>query len=224
VRLAAAAALAALLVVGCGGGGGKGGSSDAAAPPADAGAFQTANGFCAQLPALSGGDLVGTWTVVAACALSTGAPAGCANVSMLSLSLAAQGTVTFNADQTASIDVTVTMKKTSDVATICVPGGDCPSVQSTLADEARAGAGADAGTSAGATCAASSADPTRCACEQDFAPHVFQSAGSYRFELPTYLQGQGGLELQGGYGVQGNTLVLDGFGFDGTELDLVAQR
>jgi hypothetical protein len=218
-----AAALAALLVVGCGGGG-KAGPSDGGTLPADAGAFQTAQGFCTRLPALSGGDLVGTWTVVAACALSTGTPAGCANVSMVSLSLAAQGTVTFNADQTASIDVTVTMKKTSSVATICVPGGDCASVQSTLADEATAGAGADAGTGAGATCAASSADPTRCDCEQDYVPHVFQSAGSYRFELPTYLQGQGGLQLQGGYGVQGNTLVLDGFGCAGTELDLLAQR
>jgi hypothetical protein len=211
------AVLAMVLLVGCGGGGGTG---DGGVTTSHPGPYQTPQGFCAGNPKLSGGDLIGTWTIIGACGISTGAPANCANTTV-SLSLEASGTVTFNADKTGSMDVTLKMKKTSTVALSCPSVGDCASLQSMLALEA---VGPDAGAGAGATCAPSSTDPTRCACEQDYSPAVFGGSGTYRFELPNYIASSGSWSLQGGYAVQGNTLRLDGLGFAETEFDLIAQR
>jgi hypothetical protein len=201
-----------MLIIGCGGGS-SGNPSDGGAPQ---GMYQTAQGFCTAFPKLTGGDLVGTWTVFAACGISTNAPANCPGTT-LSLSLGARGTVTFNADMTDSIDVTVDLKKTSTVDVTCPSAGDCPSLQSHLAIEV----GADGGASA--TCAPSSTDPARCACEQIFAPLVRQGSGTYRFQLPGYLV-SGDLQLQGGYLVQGDTLRLDGVSLQGTQFDLIARR
>jgi hypothetical protein len=210
-------AIACMLLAGCGGGSATG---DAGAPTSHPGPYSTPQGFCAGNPKLSGGDLVGTWTIVGACAISTSAPANCANTTV-SLSLDATGTVTFNADKTGSMDVTLNMKKNSTVALGCPSVGDCSSLQSMLALEA---GGADAGAGVGATCAPASTDATRCACEQDYVPAVFRGSGTYHFELPNYIASSGSWFLQGGYAVQGNTLRLDGLGFAETEFDLIAQR
>ena len=156
--VATASALAITLMTGCGGEGSSAGSPDSGSP------YQTAQGFCADVPELTGGDLVGTWTVFAACGISTGSPANCAGATV-SLSLAAHGTVTFNADQTGSIDVTVELHKQSSVAASCSSAGDCASLQSELAIEVGTGAGARA------VCMTASADATRCTCEQTHATH-----------------------------------------------------
>src|SRR5882672_1878556 len=145
--------IASILTIGCGAGS-SGSSPDSGSPP-DLGSYQTAQGFCAGPPTLMGGNLVGRWTVVAACGISTGAPGNCADSSM-SLSLDAGGTVTFNADQTGSIDVTLTIKKTSTVPISCAAAGDCASLQAVVAIEVGTGAGASA------TCTVSSADASRC--------------------------------------------------------------
>jgi hypothetical protein len=201
------------LVVGCGGGGSP---SSGVGPPPDPGSYQTAQGFCRGSPKLTGGDLVGTWTVVAACAISTGSPANCADTT-LSLTLDAQGTLTFGADMSCAIDVTVTQKKQSTVATSC--GGDCAALQAKLAIEVSAGTAAGAS----ASCAPSSADASRCACEQDFAPRAFQGSSTYRFVLPNYLD-SGCPGVKAGFAVQGDTLRLDGATVGTTEFDLIAQR
>ena len=210
--------IASALLAGCSAG--AGGPGDGGATTSKPGTYQTAQGFCAGYPKLTGGDLVGTWKVFAACGISTGAPANCANTTS-ALSFDASGTVTFNADMTGSMDVTVKMKKTSTVALSCLQMGDCAALQSMLAFEA---AGPDAGAGAGATCAPASADPSRCACEQDYSPFVLRGSGTYRFVLPSYIETSGSWYLQGGYLVQGNTLRLDGLGAAETEFDLIAQR
>src|SRR5215470_8194351 len=107
-------AIAGVMAVGCGSGS-AGGTSDGGPPP---GMYQTAQGFCAGFQKLTGGNLVGTWKVVAACAISTSSLVSCPDTT-LSLSLDAGGMVTFNADMTASMDVTVNMKKSSAIAMSC---------------------------------------------------------------------------------------------------------
>lgn len=201
-----------VLTMGCGASS-PSGSPDSGSPPSPS-SYQTAEGFCAGSPKLGGGDLVGTWTVVAACAISTNAPGNCSDTT-LTLSLDATGTVTFNDDMTGSIDATATVKKTSMVPLSCMAAGDCASLQAKLAIEVGNGAGASA------TCAVSTADASRCACVQTYSPTPFQGTGTYRFVLPNYLEGLG---LQGGFDVQGRTLRLDGLTVLGTELDLIAQR
>lgn len=174
-------------------------------------------GFCAGSPKLTGGDLVGTWTIVAACAISTSSTGNCPDTTV-SLSLAASGTVTFNVDNTGSIDVTVDMKKTSTVPMTCPSAKDCAALQSSLNYDG------GAGSSVGATCAPSSADPTRCACEEEYSSHHFGGSGTYRFVLPSYLETSGTWDPQGGFLVQGNTLRFDALSFFGTEFDLIGQR
>jgi len=206
-------AMATLLAIGCGGSP-PAGSSDAGSLLTDAGAFQTAQGYCSSSPTLSGGNLVGTWTIVGACAISTGAPENCTNATV-SLSLTAQGTVTFDADQTGAIDVTVAISEDSGLAANCSSGGSCASLQSDLT----------AGTNgaASATCSTSTTDATRCTCEETYAPYVLQGAGSYTLVRSNYLSSSA-LSLQGGFLVAGNTLRLDGLGFETTEFDLIGQR
>jgi hypothetical protein len=196
--------------VGCGGSGAVT-PSDGGSQTAEAGPIQTAEGFCASNPQLSGGDLVGDWTIVDACVISTGAPDNCANVSV-SLSVSAQGSVTFNSDHTGSIDVTVILVRNSLVAASCASGGNCASLQADLSSSVVT-----------AICAASAADATRCSCQETFSPYLMQGSGSYTLELPNYLHSPS-LQLQGGFLVQGNTLRLDGAGFETTEFDLIAQR
>lgn len=208
--------LAALSVAACGGSdSGTGGAGSESPSPAST-VYQTAEGFCASTPKFSGGDLTGAWTVIAACGISTNNPENCADVK-LTLSLAAQGTVTFNADLTGSIDVTVALTKKSTLPTSCSSKGDCASIQSDLALEVGTGAGASA------TCAPSSTDSTRCDCVQVYSPDVMKGSGSYKFELPTYIMSPD-LGLQGAFVVQGNTLRLDGPAERGTEFDLIATR
>lgn len=158
--------------------------------------------------------MVGTWTIVGACAISTGAPENCTNATV-SLSLTAQGTVTFNADQTGAIDVSVTITENSELAASCSTGGSCASLQSDLT----------AGTNgaASATCNTSSTDATRCTCVETYSPYVLQGAGSYTLVRSNYLSSSA-LSLQGGFLVAGDTLRLDGLGFETTEFDLLGQR
>jgi hypothetical protein len=200
---------ASALIVGCGGG-------TPGAPTPDGSVYQNARGFCAEHPRLSGGDLVGTWTVVGACAISTNAPDSCAGATV-NLSLAGQGSITFNADQTGSIDVSVTLKKESTVPSSCPSAGDCTSLERALAIEVGTGAGASA------ACSISSAGSTSCSCEQNYPAHPFQGSGSYQLQLPNYLVSPS-LHLQGGFLVQGNTLRVGGVAVEGTQLDLIAQR
>lgn len=202
-----------VLTVGCGGSPAVR-SSDAGPLIADAGAIQTAQGYCASNPTLSGGDLVGAWTIVGACAISTGAPENC-TAATVSLSLTAQGTVTFNADQTGAIDVTVAITENSVLAPSCSSGGSCASLQSDLT----------AGTNgaASATCNTSTTDATRCACQETYSPYVIQGSGTYTLLRSNYLSSSA-LSLQGGFLVAGNTLRLDGLGFETTEFDLIGQR
>ena len=206
-------AIAGVVALGCGGGS-PGSTSDGGPPP---GMYQTAQGFCAGFQKLTGGNLVGTWKIVAACAISTSSVVSCPDTAV-SLSLDASGMVTFNADMTASIDATVDLKKSSTITMSCSEAGDCGTVQSKLTLEV---GGADGGV--GATCAASTADPARCACEQVFAPDVIKGSDTYKFELPTYIV-SGGLQLHGGFLVQGDTLRLDGFTYRETEFQLIATR
>ncbi|HLK38222.1 MAG TPA: hypothetical protein VKU41_15775 [Polyangiaceae bacterium] len=226
-----AAALAIFCLIGCGDGGssGSGGAAGSGSSPSSGAAsanatYQTAQGFCAQIVKFTGGDLVGDWTVVGACAISTNSPDNCAQAT-LSLSLAAQGTITFNADGTGSIDVTANVQKSSVLPRSCASENDasakdCASLQADLAIEVGAGGGADAGASA--TCTPSTSDPSACDCVQVFAPRSFRGSGTYKFELPDYLQGPS--VIQGGFLVQGNTLRLDGLTVQGTQFDLIAQR
>jgi len=213
--MAIASALVGGFLVGCGGGND---SSDARMSPPHPGSYQTAQGFCAGNQKLTGGDLIGTWTVVAACAISTNSTGNCADTTV-SLSLEARGTVTFNADLTGSIDVTVDEKKTSTVPMNCMSIKDCSSLQRSLDYDGGTGS-----LSVSATCAPSIADPTRCACEETYSPRRFGGSGTYRFLLPSYLQTSGTWDLQGGFLVQGNTLTLDGLSVAQTEIDLIAQR
>jgi hypothetical protein len=204
-----ASVVAGVLLVGCGGGGS---SSDAGSTTSGTGPYQTAQGFCADFHKLTGGNLVGTWTVVAACAISTNAAGNCSDTTV-SLSLDARGTVTFNADMTGSIDVTVDQTKASTVPMTCK---DCPALQTSLAYDGGAGS-----LSVGATCAPEAADQTRCACVETYSPLHLGGSGTYSFVLPTYIRAWG---WQGGFLVQGNTLTLDGLSIAGTLFDLILQR
>jgi len=206
-------AILAVLLAGCGGAT-PGGSSDAGSSPSDPGTFQTAQGFCSSNPKLAGGDLVGTWTIVGVCAISTNYPDNCATTT-LSLSLAAQGSVTFNTDQTGSIDVTVVIKKSSIMPPSCSSAGTCAAFESDLT------VGSNGIVSA--SCSPSTTDPTLCACEESYTPYLMQGSGSYKLELPTYLYSPD-LHLQGGFLVNGNSLRLDGPAFMGTEFELMGRR
>jgi hypothetical protein len=79
--------------------------------------------------------------------------------------------VTFDADRTGAIDVTVAINEDSDLAANCSSGGSCASLQSDLT----------AGTNgaASATCSTSTTDATHCTCEETHAPYVLQGTGSY---------------------------------------------
>jgi hypothetical protein len=211
--------MACVLACGCRGGAASdsGTASDSSATASPPGAYQTAEGFCAGNPKLSGGNLVGTWTIVGVCGISTSAEGNCAGTTV-KLSLDAHGTVTFNADMTGSMDITLDMKKTSTVPMTCMSAQDCASLQTSLTFDG------GAGSAVSATCEPWGADPTSCACEEDYSPHRFQGSGTYRFELPSYLRTSGSWDLQGGFLVQGNTLRLDGMSFFATEFDVIGQR
>lgn len=197
------------VAVGCGSSGSSGPSGSSSTP--DPGSLQTAQGFCAGAPTLSGGDLVGTWTIVGVCGISTGSPDNCADAKV-TLSLSTQGTITFNADQTGSIDATTTITRHSVLPASCSTGGSCASFQSDLS-----------GGVITATCTPSPTDASMCTCEEDFAPYRMQGSGTYMFERPDYLYSHA-LSLQGGFLVQGDTLRLDGPGYATTAFDLIAQR
>jgi len=207
---------AGMLAFGCGDGTSGSNLPGTGSPSPASSTYQTDVGFCRGRATLSGGDLTGTWTVFTACAISSNAPANCADTK-LDLSLAAQGTVTFNADLSASIDVTIDLKKDSIVPVSCASAGDCASLESTLAGEVGTGAGASA------TCSPASSDPSQCACEQSYGPRALQGSGDYRFVMPNYLSTTG-LNLQGGFLVEGNTLRLDGVAVSGTLCQLLARR
>jgi hypothetical protein len=211
--VAIASLLCGVSLAACGGGHASPVDGATTSPPASS--YQTPQGFCAHFQKLTGGNLVGTWNVIAACAISTGAEANCADTTV-SISLDAHGTVTFNADMTGSIDVTIDETKTSTVPMSCMAAKDCASLQATLSYDGGAGS-----LTVGATCAPSTTDPTRCACVETYSPRRYTGSGTYRFELPTYIVAWG---WQGGYLVQGSTLTLDGLSVAGTLFDLIAQR
>jgi hypothetical protein len=210
------ALLSALSVASCGGAssGSSGSFAEAGSgsPSSASNIYQTPQGFCSSDPKLSGGDLTGTWTVVAACGISTNSPANCPDATV-TLSLTATGSVTFNPDDTGSIELNVALEKKSTLPVTCSSNGDCASLQSELALEV----GADAGASA--TCTPSSTDSTQCDRDPVFSPDVVRGSGSYTLDLPTYLTSQP-LGLHGGFLVQGNTLRLDGLTERGTEFVL----
>jgi hypothetical protein len=212
-------ALLGVLLTDCGGGAAATGApaTDGGSTPPASSTYDTAQGFCSSLPALSGGDLTGTWTIVAACGISTDNPLDCANATM-TLSFGASGTITFNPDDTGSIDVTVNLERKSTLPASCVPdAGGCPLIESYLS----IGVDTDAGGTA--TCIPSSTDPSLCDCDEVFAPDVVQGSGGYSFELPNYIESTA-LGQHGGFVVQGDTLRLDGMEERGTEFDLIGQR
>ena len=162
--------LALPLFFGCSGSSDQG-SPGAAGSAAQATRYQTREGFCAGPVTLSGGDLVGQWTVFEVCAISASIPGNCADAPM-SLSLSAAGTVTFNADQSANIDVTLNMKKQFMPLLSCVAASDCGSFASKLTSELTIYPGASA------TCVPASGDASRCACEEQLPAHAFRASGN----------------------------------------------
>jgi hypothetical protein len=68
------------------------------------------------------------------------------------------------------------------------------------------------------------ADPARCACQQVYAPDVIQGSGTYQFQLSNTYLVSSGLQLHGGFLVDGDTLRLDGVSFRGTQFQLIARR
>lgn len=198
---------------GCGSSGDDG-APGAAGSGSPATAYQTPAGFCAGPISLSGGDLLGTWTVIDACAISANAPRDCPDAS-LTLALSAAGTVMFNADQTASIDVTLNLKKRFTPLLSCVAASDCAAFASTLQGDSSQIPGANV------TCVLENNDASRCACEEDL-PHVVSASGNYALQPPHYVTGA--VLGMVNYSVQGNTLRLDGLTFAGVQLDLIARR
>lgn len=190
------------------------------------GADSNAASSCGKV-APCGGDIVGSWKIVASCAQApstTGDP--CSNGGTVqAVSVAASGTATFNADMTYSVDVAESDSETVDVPLSCLSvngvAGSCADLAMAIGSVAP-----DAGTTASCTTAGAN-----CSCTVSEAGTTFDETGTYTVSGTAFttMQGTGANTGTGGgsYCVQGNTLhILSTMGASGMApiVEFVATR
>jgi hypothetical protein len=175
-----------------------------------------------------GGNIVGTWKIVASCAQapSSSTPGNaCTNGGTVqAISVDASGTATFNADMTYSVNILEMDSETVEVPLSCLSTNG---VMGTCADLASAisGVGTDAGTSASCTTAGAN-----CTCTVSESGTTLDETGTYTVSGTAFatMQGTGANTGMGGgtYCVQGNTLTLSSVDASGTAptIEFVATR
>ncbi len=187
-----------------------------------------AAGTCGKVAAC-GGDIVGTWTIAAACANASSSATSntmCPNESVQSTTLTASGTATFNSDLTYSVDVTESLSETVIVPTSCLTVG----TTTITCDELSTAFGGALATDAGAPTATCTSSGGNCDCTISLTGLSTHETGTYTLSNDTVLTTTGGTTSSGDYCVQGNTLHLVssamtmGGGMPAVATDIVATR
>jgi hypothetical protein len=174
-----------------------------------------------------GGDIVGTWKIVASCtqAPSPSTTGTCpTGGTVQALSVDASGTATFNADMTYSVNITELVSETVDVALSCLSANgvteSCADLSTAIASSAP-----DAGATSSCTTAGAN-----CSCTLSESEPAIDETGTYTVSGTAFttMQGTGSNSGMGGgsYCVQGNTLILSSVGASGMAptVDFVATR
>ena len=163
-----------------------------------------AAGSCGKVAAC-GGNLVGTWTIVAGC--QSGAPSipmnpACQSETVQSGPVTASGTATFNADMTYSVSLTETTTDTLVVPTSCLAQGGVTLTCDQLAGVLNNALSGDAGTATTCTTSGSS-----CNCPLTVSATRGPELGTYAVSGNTFTTTSSGTTgTPAGYCVQGNTL------------------
>jgi hypothetical protein len=187
-----------------------------------------AGGTCGKVAAC-GGDIVGTWNIVTACANASSSSTSntmCPNESLQSTSLTASGTATFNADMTYSVDVTESLSETVIVPTSCLTVG----TTTITCDELSTAFGGALATDAGAPMATCTSSGGNCDCTISLSGLSTHETGTYTLSNNSVVTTpMGGTASSGDYCVQGNTLHLVssadmGGGMPAVATDIVATK
>ncbi|HTB78212.1 MAG TPA: hypothetical protein VK762_33440 [Polyangiaceae bacterium] len=188
-----------------------------------------AGGTCGKVAAC-GGDIVGTWNIVTACASASSSSTSntmCPNESLQSTSLTASGTATFNADMTYSVDVTESLSETVIVPTSCLTVG----TTTITCDELSTAFGGALATDAGAPMATCTSSGGNCDCTISLSGLSTHETGTYTLSNNSVVTTpMGGTASSGDYCVQGNTLHLVssamdmGGGMPAVSTDIVATK
>jgi hypothetical protein len=159
--------------------------------------------------AACGGDIVGTWNIVAACADVSAGDAGaspaCPNETVSAGPITASGTVTFNADKTYSVSFTESVSETLSVPASCLSSGGTTVSCGDLSTVLGMGSVDDAGTTT-ASCTTSGAN---CSCTIDVSGQNISEMGTYTLSGNTFTttsSASGTTPGTASYCVQGNTL------------------
>jgi hypothetical protein len=187
-----------------------------------------AGGTCGKVAAC-GGDIVGTWNIVTACANASSSSTSntmCPNESLQSTSFTASGTATFNADMTYSVDVTESLSETVIVPTSCLTVG----TTTITCDELSTAFGGALATDAGAPMATCTSSGGNCDCTISLSGLSTHETGTYTLSSNSVVTTpMGGTPSSGDYCVQGNTLHLVssadmGGGMPAVATDIVATK
>jgi hypothetical protein len=151
-----------------------------------------------------GGDIVGTWTIVAACSSGSTSETGCPGLSSHLNSLTGRGTIAFNADMTYSASLDISESLTIVFPAACVPASaSCDDLAQSLI------------TSTQAATVSGGCSPSNhgCACSVDLQVRPNDSMGTYSVSgsaLTTTPSSTGAdISILGdGFCVRGSTLHL----------------
>jgi hypothetical protein len=198
-----------MMVMGCGS---KGGNSNS--DPAST---------CGKVAAC-GGDLVGTWNIVAGCASVPMMPSimGCPNASAQNATVMASGTSTFNADKTFTSDTTETASETVVLPSSCLTTMGMTVSCQTLGQFLSGALQTDAGT----TMASCNMSGSNCNCDISGTVHT-SSMGTYTTSGTSITTTANGTTSKSDYcvGPGGELHVIGGTtGMQGVSQDIVATK
>ena len=117
-----------------------------------------------------GGDIVGTWTVVAVCSSGSASEMGCTGLSSHLDSLTGKGTIAFNADMTYSASLDISESLTIVFPAACVPAS------TSCTDLAQSFSGSPQPVTVSGACSSSNHG---CTCSLDLQYRPNDSAGTY---------------------------------------------
>ena len=150
--------------------------------------------------AACGGNVVGIWKIVEACAsVSNYAPSACPNLTEQPL-LSASGTFTFNADGSYAISSTSSGSIQVGVPESCLGGSTCDRLAGALSSALQADAGVTS-----TRCAASGSG---CGCTLDLGTNTTNESGTYAVSGTTLTTTSAGGTGSGDFCVQGNALHM----------------